>query len=61
MLRDMVQQHAALQAGAEVAQAELLWQLGFVWDAPAARALREKNRLVGDAVGCLAGGAPPAA
>ena len=39
----------------EAACAELLWQSGFIWDAAAARSLRERHRLVGDAVGCIPG------
>ncbi len=43
----------------EAACAELLWQSGFVWDAAAARSLRERHRLVGDAVGCIPGAQLP--
>lgn len=46
-----------MEESAQAAGAELLWCLGFVWDAAEARRLREKHRLVGDAVGCVAGGA----
>lgn len=46
-----------MEESAQAASAELLWCLGFVWDAAEARRLREKHRLVGDAVGCVAGGA----
>lgn len=45
----------------EAACAELLWQSGFVWDAAAARSLRERHRLVGDAVGCIPGSWLPSA